>query len=487
MTDILLTHSYFIRFDPKQAKAMMPYPPLGTLYAASYLEKLHLSVALFDTMLADSEEEIRAMLQRHRAAVVAIYDDDFNYLNKMCLSRMREAAFTMAAIAKEYGAFVIVHGSDATDHAAEYLQHSADAVIIGEGEETLAELCQHVIRNRAVDLKTICGVAFKENGVVVRSPRRPLVKNLDELPLPAWHLLDAPLYEKVWKKRHGYFSLNVVTTRGCPYHCNWCAKPIYGQVYNSRSPENVIEEIKLLQRTLRPDHIWFADDIFGLKPGWVEKFADLLEREKITIRFKIQSRADLLLQNNTVEALARAGCTEVWVGAESGSQKILDSMEKGTTIAQIYKARTLLKKAGIRTSFFLQFGYPGENKNDIDATLRMVKDLLPDDLGISVSYPLPGTKFYEKVKADFQEKRNWVDSDDLALMFRGTYSAAYYRKLHRYVHKLFRFRKALKLFVEMIAWRTSFDRGKLRTLLSIVYFAPAALLDRCQLYYLARE
>ena len=208
-----------------------------------------------------------------------------------------------------------------------------------------------------------------------------------------------------------------------------------------------------------------------------------------------KSRSDLrfnpgrtfLLQNNTVEALARAGCTEVWVGAESGSQKILDSMEKGTTIAQIYKARTLLKKAGIRTSFFLQFGYPGENKNDIDATLRMVKDLLPDDLGISVSYPLPGTKFYEKVKADFQEKRNWVDSDDLALMFRGTYSAAYYRKLHRYVHKLFRFRKALKLFVEMIAWRTSFDRGKLRTLLSIVYFAPAALLDRCQLYYLARE
>ena len=238
-------------------------------------------------------------------------------------------------------------------------------------------------------------------------------------------------YEKAWKKRHGYFSINIVTTRGCPYHCNWCAKPIYGQVYNSRSPENVIEEIQLLQRTVRPDHIWFADDIFGLKPGWVEKFAELMEREKIAIQFKIQSRADLLLQNNTVKALAQAGCTEVWVGAESGSQKILDSMEKGTTIAQIYEARALLKKFGIRTSFFLQFGYPGEDKNDIEATLRMVKDLMPDDLGISVSYPLPGTKFYEKVRADFQEKKNWVDSDDLALMFCGTYSAAYYRRLHR--------------------------------------------------------
>ncbi|MGA7160796.1 MAG: radical SAM protein [Bacteroidota bacterium] len=487
MTDVLLTHSYFIRFDQKQAKAMMPYPPLGTLYAASYLEREQFSVSLFDTMLADSEENIRPILQRSRPAIVAIYDDDFNYLNKMCLSRMREAAFAMATIAKEHGSFVVVHGSDATDHAEEYLEHSADAVIIGEGEQTLAEICQHVIRNRGVDLRSIRGIAVKENGVVVRAPRRPPVKNLDELPMPAWHLFDASLYKKAWKERHGYFSINVVTTRGCPYHCNWCAKPIYGQVYNSRSPENVIEEIKLLQRVFRPDHLWFADDIFGLKPGWVEKFAELMENEKITIRFKVQSRADLLLQNNTVHALARAGCTDVWVGAESGSQKILDLMEKGTTIDQIYEARNLLKKSGIRASFFLQFGYPGEDKNDINATLRMVKDLMPDDLGISISYPLPGTKFYGKVRSDFQEKQNWVDSDDLALMFRGTYSAAYYRKLHRYVHKLFRFRRALKLIADLMTWRTSFDGRTMRTLLSIGYFAPAALLDRCQLYYLARE
>ncbi len=466
---------------------MMPYPPLGTLYAASYLERDHFSVALFDTMLADSEENIRPMLQRSSPSVVAIYDDNFNYLNKMCLSRMREAAFAMATIAKEYGSFVVVHGSDATDHAEEYLEHSADAVIIGEGEQTLAEICQQVIRSRNVNLNVIRGVAFKDHGTVIRSSRRPPVKNLDELPLPAWHLLDGSSYERAWKKRHGYFSINVVTTRGCPYHCNWCAKPIYGQVYNSRSPENVVEEIKLLQQTIKPDHIWFADDIFGLKPGWVEKFAKLVESEKIVIRFKVQSRADLLIQNNTVEVLARAGCTDVWVGAESGSQKVLDSMEKGTTIAQIYEARALLKKIGIRASFFLQFGYPGEDKKDIEATLRMVKDLMPDDLGISVSYPLPGTTFYENVRADFQEKKNWVDSDDLALMFRGTYSAAYYRKLHRYVHKVFRFRKGLRLLADVMTWKTSFDGRTLRTLCSIGYFAPAALLDRFQLYYLARE
>ena len=483
MTDVLLTHSYFIRFDPKQSKAMMPYPPLGTLYAASYLEKLPFSVALFDTMLADSEEEIRVILQRHRPAVVAIYDDDFNYLNKMCLSRMRGAAFTMATIAKEYGAFVIVHGSDATDHAEEYLQHSADAVIIGEGEETLAELCQHVIRNRSMDLKAICGVAFRENGLVVRSPRRLLLKNLDELPLPAWHLLDAPSYERAWKKRHGYFSINMVTTRGCPYHCNWCAKPIYGQVYNSRSPENVIEEIKLLQRTLRPDHIWFADDIFGLRPGWVQAFASLIEKENILIRYKIQSRVDLLLESDTVQALAKSGCSEVWVGAESGSQKILDAMDKGTKVAQIYEARRMLQQYGIKTAFFLQFGYLGEQQEDINATIRMVKDCMPDDIGISVSYPLPGTKFFEKVKMDMKQKQNWIDSNDLAMMYRSTFSPAYYKQLYRYVHKVFRLRKGLLMLWHLISRKATFGWIEIRQAILIFYYGPGSIIDRCKLFY----
>ncbi|HTR82226.1 MAG TPA: radical SAM protein [Bacteroidota bacterium] len=487
MTDILLTHSYFMKFDPKQERAMMPYAPLGTLYAASVLEQLHFTVSLFDSMLAASEEEIRSYCSEHRPALVAIYDDDFNYLNKMCLSRMREAAFAMAAIAKEYGAYVVVHGSDATDHAEEYLRHSADAVIVGEGEQTLAEIALQVLGKRSVNVDSIPGIAYRKDGAVARTARRPPTKNLDSIPLPAWHLIDHQRYKQLWKKRHGYYSVNIVTTRGCPFHCNWCAKPIYGQVYNSRSPENVVEEIKLLRRTIMPEHIWFADDIFGLTPGWIEKFSALLTHEGIAIRYKIQSRADLLLANGTVEALARSGCTEVWIGAESGSQKILDAMEKGTTISQIYEARRVLKTFGIKTAFFLQFGYPGEDQNDIESTLRMVRQLMPDDLGISISYPLPGTKFYENVRSDLQKKSNWVDSDDLALMFRGTYSAAYYKKLHRYTHKFFRFWKGIRLIGDLMTFQTSFNNRTLKTVMSIGYFAPAALLDRCVLSYLARR
>ena len=200
----------------------------------------------------------------------------------------------------------------------------------------------------------------------------------------------------------------------------------------------MVEELKFLKQRYQFDHIWFCDDIFGLKPGWVDEFANLVLQEKLQFRFKIQSRADLLIQENYIEALARAGCETAWMGAESGSQKILDAMDKGTTTQQIFDATHMLKKHGIKPSFFIQFGYPGETKDDIQKTIDLINSLLPSDIGISVSYPLPGTKFFEKVKSELKEKSNWTDSDELKLMFKNTYPAAYYKQLHRYVHKNYR-------------------------------------------------
>jgi len=270
------------------------------------------------------------------------------------------------------------------------------------------------------------------------------MNDLDRLPLPAWDLVDVESYRRIWMDHHGYFSLNISTTRGCPYKCNWCAKPIYGNRYHARSPRHVVEEIKLLKERYQFDHIWMCDDIFGLKPGWVQEFAELVEREQLSFRFKIQSRADLLMQENYVEALARAGCENSWMGAESGSQKILDAMDKGTTVEQIAGATRLLREHRIRVSFFIQFGYPGETREDIELTIRLIKSLKPDNIGISVSYPLPGTVFYERVKSELKEKTNWTDSDELRLMFRSTYSPAFYKQLHRYVHKTYRRQLALR-------------------------------------------
>src|SRR6185503_5152159 len=242
-------------------------------------------------------------------------------------------------------------------------------------------------------------------------------------------------------ERHGYFSMNMVTTRGCPYSCNWCAKPIWGQRYNSRSPENVAAELKWIKETYQPDHVWFADDILGLKPGWIERFAALVQESGAGVPFKCLQRADLVT-DKIARALAAAGCKTVWIGAESGSQKILDAMDKGDRVEDIYLAARRLKEVGIEVGFFLQFGYPGESWEDIRRTLKMVRDCGPDDIGISVSYPLPGTKFFERVKMELGDRQNWIDSNDLAMLYRGPFATDFYRILHSRVHHEFRLRRA---------------------------------------------
>jgi len=275
--------------------------------------------------------------------------------------------------------------------------------------------------------------------------------------------------------------MNMGTTRGCPFKCNWCAKPIYGNRYNSRSPRNVLNELKWMKENFQFDHIWFCDDIFGLKPGWVKEFANLVEEQEFNFRFKIQVRADLLLQEDYIRDLARAGCETAWMGAESGSQKILDAMDKGTTVDQIYRATHLLKKHGIKPCFFIQFGYPGEKKEDILKTIAMINELLPYELGISVSYPLPGTVFYDRVKSELKEKANWTDSDELMLMFKNTYQPAFYKQLHRYVHKNYRLHLALYNMKGIIRHPFEANFYKLKKAASLAYYFPATVIAKQKL------
>jgi radical SAM superfamily enzyme YgiQ (UPF0313 family) len=376
MKKILFTHSYFLRFDPKQWATGQPYAPLGTLYAAALTREHGYKVHFFDTMFAKQPEEIIEQFEKTAPDFFVIYDDGFNYLTKMCLTNMRKAAFKMIQFAKERGCTVIVSSSDSTDRFEMYLNEGADFILLGEAEQTLLELVNSIGKNET-DYFKIEGLAFKHNNAVVKTARRPVLKDLDSLPFPAWDLVDMEPYRNMWQKQHGYFSMNMGTTRGCPFKCNWCAKPIYGNRYNVRSPEHVVAELLMLKDKYHYDHIWFCDDIFGLKPGWVKAFADLVEKNNLHFKFKMQGRVDLLLQENNIKDLARAGCDNIWMGAESGSQKILDAMDKGTTVAQIYEATSLLKKTGINPSFFIQFGYLGETRTDIEKTIAMINKLLP--------------------------------------------------------------------------------------------------------------
>lgn len=476
MKKILFTHSYFYKFDIKQWNNHQPYPPLGTIYAAAVMREAGYRVSLFDTAMLDSPESVAEKIQKEKPEYLVIYDDGFNYLTKMCLTNMREAAFRMAEIAKQNGLTVIASSSDSADHYEKYIAHGVDFVVIGEGEITLQELITK-IESGEKNFRDVDGLAFKENQEIVRTLPRQIAKELDYFPMPAWDLVDIESYKKVWIENHGYFSLNIATTRGCPFKCNWCAKPIYGNRYNSRSPQKVVDEIVNLQKAFGVNHFWMCDDIFGLKPGWVQEFRDIVSNRKLKLKYKIQSRVDLLLQENTIAALAESGAETVWVGAESGSQKILDAMDKGTKVEQIYQATRLLKMNKIRSAFFLQFGYPGELKEDIEKTIQMVLDLMPDEIGISVSYPLPGTKFYENVKEQLKEKANWTDSDELALMFRNTFPPAYYKRLHRYVHKVYRKRVGLKSILNIIRNPLSVSAKNLRSAILILYYIPASVLD----------
>ena len=480
MKEILFSHSYFLRFDPKQWATAQPYAPIGTLYAASVLREKGYEVSFFDTMFAYGPHEIIPHLIEKKPELLVLYDDGFNYLTKMCLTNMREAAFEMISFAKSRGCKVIVSSSDSTDHFEQYLSRGADFVLIGEAEQTLAELMD-ALDSGVSDFMSIPGLAYMPGDAVVKTAKRNVLRDLDSLPFPAWDLVDLEPYRKMWMRSAGYFSLNMATTRGCPFKCNWCAKPIYGNRYNSRSPENVVSELLFLREKYHFDHIWFCDDIFGLKPGWVHEFANILEEKGLKFRFKIQARADLLVQENYLRDLARAGCENVWMGAESGSQKILDAMDKGTTVEQIFEATELLKKHDIHPSFFIQFGYPGETREDITRTIRMITKLLPHEIGISVSYPLPGTAFFERVKNELSMKSNWTDSDELAMMFRNTYQPIFYKRLHRYVHRTYRMHLALQQGRKILSSPIKAGRRSVKKALSFFYYAPAAWIDKQRL------
>ena len=445
MLSILVGHSYFLRFDRKQRERAKPYPPLATLQVAGLLRRAGHSVALFDAMLADDIRGYRRELQAARPQLVVLYEDNFNFLSKMCLGKMRRAACEMIATARRSGARVIAAGADVSDAPQLYLRAGADLVLLGEGLSALESLLprldacpqahSHDLAHGVSGVAWLVGDELHTN----RGGHAPPASRSDEL--PAWDLVDMDRYRGEWLKAHGYFSLNMAASRGCPFRCTWCAKPIWGNRYLQREPAAVASEMAHLKRTFRADHVWFADDIFGLRVDWINEFARAVHAQAGAIPFTIQTRADLVSER-MAPALREAGCREAWLGAESGSQRVLDAMRKGTQVAEILRARERLKAAGIRVGFFIQLGYLGEQLPDILATRELLEAALPDDVGVSVSYPLPGTKFYELVKAQLGSKTHWQESDDLDMMFHGTYTSEFYRTIRNLLHE----RVALETF-----------------------------------------
>jgi anaerobic magnesium-protoporphyrin IX monomethyl ester cyclase len=440
MLSILVSHSYFLRFDRKQWQRAKPYPPLATLQVATLLRQLGHEVRLFDAMLSEGLADYQRELERTRPQLVLIYEDNYNFLSKMCLATMRAAALEMIAAARQAAARVIVAGSDATDAPNPYLAAGAEVVLSGEGLVALEALVCRLDVSPGMDTgRLVRGLSGIESRAAVVAldglePQRSLRERPAEPPVPAWDLVDMERYRAVWHAAHGYFSLNMAASRGCSFRCAWCAKPIWGSRYLQRRAADVAAEMAQLKRQFEPDHIWFADDIFGFRADWVSEFAHAAHAADGAVPFTIQTRADLVTERMTA-ALRESGCREAWIGAESGSQRVLDAMNKGTTVAQIHAARERLASAGIRVGFFIQLGYLGEELEDVLATRRLIESTRPDDVGVSVSYPLPGTPFHDLVKGRLQDKTHWHESGDLEMMFPGTYATEFYRAVRDLLHE----------------------------------------------------
>jgi radical SAM superfamily enzyme YgiQ (UPF0313 family) len=368
----------------------------------------------------------------------------------------------MAKAARAAGAIVIAHGSDSTDNSGLFLQNGFDYVLCGEAEETLFKLCTSILRGeKVVGIDGL--VRLDEDGHPVQSPTR-LSKNpaWAELPLASRDLIDLGPYRAAWMEAHGYFATNMVASRGCPYRCNWCAKPISGNKFHLRAAVAVAEEMKLLKTNYGVQYLWFGDDVFALNHHWMQEFSQEVTTRGAAIPFKIQSRADLM-SRETVEHLKAAGCAEVWMGVESGSQTVLNAMDKGLSLPSVIVARNRLKEAGIRACYFLQFGYPGETWNELQETIDFVRQTRPDNIGISFSYPLPGTVFYERVRAQLGKKRNWTDSDDLCIMFKAAYRTDFYRAVRDALH------------AEVDSWREAQPSGQMMAHIDALWHEVSAL------------
>lgn len=399
---------------------MKPYAPLGLLYVSAYLKRLGVAVGVQDTTFA-ARADVDARLARREAPVLGLYTN----------LTTRRSVIALTRVAKAAGWTVVLGGPESANWPAAYLDHGADVVVIGEGEETMAELLEALARRGAHRLHDVRGIAFRdEAGAVVRTPPRPLLTDLDALPWPDRDAIDVDAYLACWRAHHGVASLNLICARGCPYRCRWCSHSVFGHHHARRSPDGVADEVGHLVRRYAPDMLWYADDVFTIHPRWTLAYAQALQRRGLRVPFECITRADRLTPE-LVAALAAMGARRVWLGSESGSQSVLDRMERGVTVAEVERATAWLKAAGIETGMFLMWGYDGETRADIEATIDFVGRADPDVYLTTVAYPIQGTPYHDAVAGAVVGPADWAAGSDRDHIVTGRPGPRYYRHATR--------------------------------------------------------
>lgn len=417
MTDLLLAHGYFLAHDAQEQRVMKPYPPLGLLYISAHLNARGLSVSVFDSTFR-SWTEFEDALRTRRPGVVGLY----------CNLMTKRTVLRMIAACRSAGIPAVVGGPEPPHYAERYLEAGADAVVVGEGERTLEELVPRLADPATRrDLSGVAGIVFRdEAGRAVRTPPRALIRDLDAQPWPDREAIDLAPYLAAWRSRHGRGSLSLLTARGCPFTCRWCSRSVFGETHRRRSPAAVADEAQMLLERWRPDMLWYVDDVFTIHRGSVLAYADEMERRGLRVPFECISRADRI-DADVADALRRLGCFRVWVGSESGSQRVLDAMDRRVTVEQVGLATRVLQERGIEVGMFVMLGYPGEEDSDLRATVDHLKRTAPDVFLTTLAYPIRGTPYYEEVQSALRAPGAWDEWSDRDLVPRGRPTRLFYR------------------------------------------------------------
>lgn len=419
--DALLAHGYFLAEDEHERKVMKPYPPLGILSLSSHLKQRGYDVRVFDSTFR-TFQAFEDLLERERPAVVGLY------CNLMTKLRVLE----MIAACRRVGAVAVVGGPEPAQYAEEFLGTGADVVVVGEGELTMEELLP-VLRAGHGDLHRVAGIVYRgPDGSPVQTAPRPFIKNLDGQPFPDRQAIDIKLYVDTWRSHHGMGSVSLITARGCPYTCTWCSHSVYGVSHRRRSPENVVAEVEQIVEQYAPDMLWYADDVFTIHHSWFFKYAALLKDRGIRLPFECISRADRL-NDEVVRTLAEMGCFRLWIGSESGSQRVLDVMQRRVTVERVQASTALLRRHGIQSGMFIMLGYDGEEQSDLQATVDHLKKADPDIFLTTVAYPIKGTPYYRQIENRLVAPREWARRTERDWIVRGRHSRRYYRFATRWM------------------------------------------------------
>jgi len=397
---VALVYPYF---HPANDNSIFRFPPLGLGYIAAALKKRGVEVELVDCTFMQFREAVDR-IKRARPQIIGFYS----------MFSMKKTTLELAQCLKKEGLedSLFAVGGPLPSWAPDGFLDIFDVVAVGEGEQTMADLAECVEQRK--EFSCVKGLIFHEGNHIVNTGPREFKQDLDSLPTPTRELFNNKAYKKYYLDHFGYSTTSMITSRGCPFSCDFCSRPILGADMRSRSVNNIVDEMEEIA-ALGYDRVWFADDCFTLNRNHLLDVCREIVRRGVKVGWECLSRVDTM-DAEVAEGMKRAGCIGVFFGIESGNDSVLGIMNKHISTAQAEKAVYVAKAAGLKVGAFFIVGYPGESNKTVLDTVRFASGLPLDYLSFTLPYPIPGTPLYERVKDNGVSIEDWEEPKNYRLI-----------------------------------------------------------------------